>query len=169
MAKNNNATITVPDDMVPGVLGLSAAFATDTYITICLCAILYVRRTGFSRTEGVISRLLSYAVARGMFTALFQLVSTVTFGVYDHSPSVPWALVILPGNAVYSNSLLSALNTRHHVRNVHANFDLKDIDMQGLSITNDGSRDGAPSQSSDSSETRIKPLRRIGEVSVLSL
>jgi len=149
---------------------LGAAFATDTYITICLCVVLYGSKTGFSRTEGMISRLLSYAVARGMFTALFQLASTITFGVFIHSASVPWALVIIPGNAVYSNSLLSALNTRHHLRDVHAEFSLRDIDLHGLSFTTTGqSRHEIPAQSpSDSSGSATKTPRRLGDDSAVS-
>jgi len=133
-AVNNNRTITISDELVPGTLGTGAAFLTDAYITISLCILLHGHRTGLSRTENMITRLVTYAVARGIFTALFQIVSCVTYGTSTHKVSLPWVVALLPGNAVYFNSLLSALNTRHHVRDRDAEYGLSGIELPGLSL-----------------------------------
>jgi len=134
MAMNNNAAIAISDNLVPGTLGLGAAFLTDAYITISLCILLHGHGTGYSQTGSMITRLVTYAVARGIFTAVFQIVSCVTFGISTHKLSAPWELVLLPGNAVYSNSLLSALNTRHHVRGRDAEYTRSGIELHSLSL-----------------------------------
>jgi len=131
---NDNATITIPDDLVSGILGSGSAFLTDAYITISLCILLHGHRTGFSRTESMITRLVIYAAARGIFTALFQIPECVTFGMSTQKLSAPWILLLLPGNAVYSSSLLSSLNTRHHVRETGGEYSLSGIELHGLSL-----------------------------------
>lgn len=132
-AVNNNGIVAIPRNVVPGTLVPAAAFLTDVYLTSCLCILLHGHRTGLSRTENMITRLVTYTVGRGILTALFQIVSCVTFAIFTQKLSTPWALVFLPGNAVYLNSLLTALNTRHHVRDRDAEYGLG-IELPGLSF-----------------------------------
>lgn len=142
MFSDDDATTTIANNLVSGVLGLAAAFAADVYITAALCFVLYGRRTGFQRTENIIVRLITYAVTRGIFTALFQLAACISFGASVNTAVVPWALFIIPGNSVYVNSLMATLNVRHHVadivsnsqNNPRENMELHNVSAHGMHI-----------------------------------
>lgn len=108
----------IPNNLVSGVLGLGASFVADIYITVALCMVLHEHKTGLARTENMISSLMTFAVTRGIVTALFQLASCISYGAAVHSEAVPWALTIIPGNSIYVNSMLASLNIRQHVRGI---------------------------------------------------
>ncbi|KAF9806574.1 hypothetical protein IEO21_08642 [Rhodonia placenta] len=158
MFSDDDATTTIANNLVSGVLGLAAAFAADVYITAALCFVLYGRRTGFQR--------------------LFQLAACISFGASVNTAVVPWALFIIPGNsgvphlhdeefgaANYSNHSLRqladgyvrhpishammpysaqdiSLNVRHHVadivsnsqNNPRENMELHNVSAHGMHI-----------------------------------
>ncbi|EED78256.1 predicted protein, partial [Postia placenta Mad-698-R] len=122
---DDDATTTIANNLVSGVLGLAAAFAADVYITAALCFVLYGRRTGFQR--------------------LFQLAACISFGASVNTAVVPWALFIIPGNsgvphlhdeefgaANYSNHSLRQLAdgyVRHPISHAMMPYSAQDISL----------------------------------------
>ncbi|PCH34235.1 hypothetical protein WOLCODRAFT_142042 [Wolfiporia cocos MD-104 SS10] len=106
-----NATVTASIQTV-------TAFVADIYIAISLSSILNGKRTGFSRTDNLITKLVAYAIHRGIFTALMQLLHFATFiGTLKDGPTkLIWSLFHFPGSKIYVNSLLALLNVRQHLR-----------------------------------------------------
>ncbi|KAH9923641.1 uncharacterized protein B0H18DRAFT_1120289 [Fomitopsis serialis] len=97
------------------------AFVADVYIAVALSVILYGKKTGFSNTDTLVSRLVTYAIHRGLFTALLQLLHFATYiGTLNlGSRELIWSLFHFPASKVYVNSLLALLNVRHWLREAH--------------------------------------------------
>ncbi|EPS96671.1 hypothetical protein FOMPIDRAFT_1053038 [Fomitopsis schrenkii] len=98
-----------------------AGFVTDVYITVCLTWILYGEADAFSSTDTLITKLVMYAIHRGVFTALLQLLHFATYiGTIQDGPNMLiWSLFHFPGSKIYVNSLLAILNVRHWLRESH--------------------------------------------------
>ncbi|TFY53854.1 hypothetical protein EVJ58_g9208 [Rhodofomes roseus] len=110
------ATAAVVASTVPASIQTVTAFVADAYITTSLCVILWGRKTGFKRTEVLITTLIVYAIHRGIFTGLIQLAHFTTYISTIHSDSLYWMLWHIPGSKIYVNSLLAVLNVRHQLR-----------------------------------------------------
>ncbi|KAH9837233.1 uncharacterized protein C8Q71DRAFT_757305 [Rhodofomes roseus] len=113
---NTQATAAVVASTVPASIQTVTAFVADAYITTSLCVILWGRKTGFKRTEVLITTLIVYAIHRGIFTGLIQLAHFTTYISTIHSDSLYWMLWHIPGSKIYVNSLLAVLNVRHQLR-----------------------------------------------------
>ncbi|KAH9923644.1 uncharacterized protein B0H18DRAFT_1120290 [Fomitopsis serialis] len=85
------------------------AFVTDVYIAAALSIILHGKRTGFSGTDSLITKLVAAAIHRGIITALMQLLHFATYiGTLNDGPNkLIWALFHFPGSKIYTNSLLA--------------------------------------------------------------
>ncbi|TFY61146.1 hypothetical protein EVJ58_g4693 [Rhodofomes roseus] len=106
---------------IPASIQTVAAFVADVYIAIALSVILYGKKTGFKNTDTLVSRLVTYAIHRGLFTALLQLLHFATYIAtlqYGASELI-WSLFHFPASKVYVNSLLALLNVRHWLRESH--------------------------------------------------
>ncbi|KAH9829455.1 uncharacterized protein C8Q71DRAFT_790277 [Rhodofomes roseus] len=94
---------------IPASIQTVAAFVADVYIAIALSVILYGKKTGFKNTDTLVSRLVTYAIHRGLFTALLQLLHFATYIAtlqYGASELI-WSLFHFPASKVYVNSLLA--------------------------------------------------------------
>jgi len=112
---NANAAIAVVDAKIPASIQTVTAFVADAGITLSLCAILWGQKTGFKRTETLITTLMIYAIHRGIFTGLIQLAHFATFISTLHTETLYWMIWHVPGSKIYVNSLLAVLNVRHHL------------------------------------------------------
>ncbi|KAH7337102.1 hypothetical protein B0J17DRAFT_666255 [Rhizoctonia solani] len=81
----------------------------DTAITVVLSWYLHSHRTGFSKTDGIITRLVRITVQTGLITTVWALVDLI---MYLFVPNPLHLLFNLPLPKLYSNSLLSTLNAR---------------------------------------------------------
>ncbi|KZT73234.1 hypothetical protein DAEQUDRAFT_460493 [Daedalea quercina L-15889] len=54
---------------VPALIQAVTAFVTDLFIAVALSIILHRKKTGFSRTDSVIAKLVIFAIQRGIITA----------------------------------------------------------------------------------------------------
>ncbi|TFY61149.1 hypothetical protein EVJ58_g4690 [Rhodofomes roseus] len=54
---------------VPASIQTVTAFVTDVYIAAALSVILHGKRTGFSGTDSLITKLVAFAIHRGIITA----------------------------------------------------------------------------------------------------
>ncbi|KAL4244630.1 hypothetical protein ABKN59_009182 [Abortiporus biennis] len=97
---------------------LYAVFVTlaleDTLIAIALCAILWARRTGFSRTDTQIQTLMRYSIHTGALTSLAAILIVITFASMRHNFVYIGIYLSLP--KLYFNALLAILNARKSLR-----------------------------------------------------
>ncbi|KAJ6512187.1 hypothetical protein C8R47DRAFT_1314226 [Mycena vitilis] len=94
--------------------GLGSAAAADMLIGISLCYYLSKSRTGFSRTDGLISTLMKYSLTTGFLTGIIACLVVLTFGIMPNN-FVYLAFFWLLGKC-YVNSVLAALNSRESLR-----------------------------------------------------
>ncbi|CAE6346172.1 unnamed protein product [Rhizoctonia solani] len=90
-------------------LWLVSSALADVIITVVLTWYLHTHRTGFSKTEDLIARLIRLTVQTGLITTLWALVDLI---MYLAVPNPLHLLFNLPLPKLYSNSLLSTLNAR---------------------------------------------------------
>ncbi|KZT08691.1 uncharacterized protein LAESUDRAFT_676046 [Laetiporus sulphureus 93-53] len=110
---DTTTTAAVIHATIPASMQTVTAFVTDIYITASLCWILRGRKTGYKRTETLITTLTIYAIHRGVFTGIIQLAHFATYISTIHSRTLYWMLWHIPGSKIYVNSLLAVLNVRH--------------------------------------------------------
>ncbi|THG95302.1 hypothetical protein EW026_g6328 [Hermanssonia centrifuga] len=58
--------------------------AADVMVTATLCVVLHRNKVGFRRTNRVISKLMIYAVNRGILTSTFALLEVLMISVFPH-------------------------------------------------------------------------------------
>jgi len=95
-------------------VGLGSAAAADMLIGISLCYYLSRSRTGFSRTDNLISTLMKYSLSTGFLTGIMACLVVLTFGIMPNN-FVYLAFFWLLGKC-YVNSVLAALNSRESLR-----------------------------------------------------
>ncbi|KAH7335837.1 hypothetical protein B0J17DRAFT_668007 [Rhizoctonia solani] len=88
-------------------LGLSAL--TDIVITCILSWHLHTHRTGFPKTDDVITRLVRLTVQTGLITTVWATTDLVTYLCWSHNLHLFFQL---PLCKLYTNSLMSTLNSR---------------------------------------------------------
>ncbi|ETW83074.1 hypothetical protein HETIRDRAFT_474219 [Heterobasidion irregulare TC 32-1] len=91
------------------IVWLAGSAACDTMITIVLVWHLRRHKGGFSTTDDVIDRIIRVTVQTGMLTSLVALIDLVLF---ISSPSGLHLAFNFPLSKLYTNSLLSSLNSR---------------------------------------------------------
>jgi len=84
-------------------------------IATTMCWSLYRWRTGFARTDSIITTLMTYIINSGLLVCLLAVAGIVSFLV---SPtSMIWVAIYWTIIKCYVNSLLAILNSRDYVRN----------------------------------------------------
>ncbi|KAH8107513.1 hypothetical protein DFH11DRAFT_1636363 [Phellopilus nigrolimitatus] len=91
--------------------GLSSSIAADSTISICLAYFLNSRRTGFSKTNRLINRLIFFAINIGILTSLTD-VAVLSCSSALKGPSLAYLSVYEVVSKLYANSLLATLNIR---------------------------------------------------------
>ncbi|KAH9829458.1 uncharacterized protein C8Q71DRAFT_405159 [Rhodofomes roseus] len=131
---------------VPASIQTVTAFVTDVYIAAALSIILHGKRTGFSGTDSLITKLVAFAIHRGIITALMQLLHFATYiGTLNDGPNkLFWALFHFPGSKIYTNSLLAVFNIRNWLRDGPAQAMVEEIEL--CSSGSGGSRSTGPPQ-----------------------
>ncbi|KAL0954095.1 hypothetical protein HGRIS_005241 [Hohenbuehelia grisea] len=90
------------------------AAAGDLFIAVTLCALLHRSRTGFSRSNTMINKLIMFAVNTGFLTSLCAIASLISIVVAGNT-FLYIAFFFCLGR-LYSNSLLATLNARRMIR-----------------------------------------------------
>ncbi|THH28270.1 hypothetical protein EUX98_g5918 [Antrodiella citrinella] len=91
------------------IVWLACSAVADTAITIALVWHLRRHRTGFSGTDDAVNRIIRLTVQTGLVTALCAIVDLVLFLA---SSSGFHLIFNLPLSKLYTNSLMSSLNSR---------------------------------------------------------
>ncbi|QRW06408.1 hypothetical protein RhiLY_05407 [Ceratobasidium sp. AG-Ba] len=94
---------------IPICLWLAMSAAVDVTITGVLTWYLHSHRTGFPGTDDVITRFFRLAIQTGLLTTVWALVDLI---LYLAVPNALSLLFNLPLCKLYTNSLMSALNSR---------------------------------------------------------
>ncbi|KAI0334812.1 hypothetical protein GY45DRAFT_1367269 [Cubamyces sp. BRFM 1775] len=104
------------------------AAAGDVTIAAILCTILHRSRTGFSKSNTLINRLMVFAVNTGLLTSVCACLSLITIVALPNT-FVYICFFFLVGR-LYSNSLMATLNARKSLRENSSNelsVSLRDI------------------------------------------
>jgi len=111
--------------------------ACDIVITVMLCFLLNKARTGFRKTDGIVDKLILYAINRGAATSLAALMNLILF------VSVPSTFVfmvfLLPSSQLYVLSAVSMLTSRESLREEllggtsmdHSSFPMSNVQSRG--------------------------------------
>lgn len=94
--------------------GLGSAAAADIIIAVSLCFYLTRSRTGFKRTDSLISALIAYSLTTGLVTSVIASVCVVTFAIMP--TNFVWLSFFWILGKCYVNSFLAALNSRDYLR-----------------------------------------------------
>ncbi|KAG2033877.1 hypothetical protein BDR03DRAFT_1013891 [Suillus americanus] len=95
-----------------GIVG-SAAFV-DIVIASSLCYLLVTSRTGFSRTDSFLAKLVGYTVSTGSLTSVCLIMVIITCAVLPKT-FIFLAIDFLAAK-LYVNSFFALLNARYYVR-----------------------------------------------------
>ncbi|KAF8890821.1 hypothetical protein CPB84DRAFT_1391207 [Gymnopilus junonius] len=92
------------------------AVLSDIVIAGFLCYLLHGSRTGFRRTDAIVTTLIIYAINRCLLTSVVAVIEVIVFSVMPHSL---WFVAIdFVIGKLYANSLLATLNSRASVRSL---------------------------------------------------
>ncbi|KAF9499092.1 hypothetical protein BDN71DRAFT_1503467 [Pleurotus eryngii] len=105
----------------------------DLFISICLVYMLYHRRTGFKRTNTVISRLIIFTINTGSLTTLFAIASLVSILVWDDT--LIYVTFFFCIGRLYANTFLATLNARSILRSVGQEDDVNTFHLSGANTT----------------------------------
>ncbi|KAF8812941.1 hypothetical protein BYT27DRAFT_7182180 [Phlegmacium glaucopus] len=90
------------------------AVLSDVLIAGSLCVLLHGSRTGYRKTNTIISSLIVYAINRCLLTSVVAIVEVIVFSIM---PKSLWFLAIdFVIGKLYANSLLATLNSRQSIR-----------------------------------------------------
>ncbi|KAJ7175770.1 hypothetical protein C8R46DRAFT_1079410 [Mycena filopes] len=112
--------------------GLGSAAAADMLIGTSLCWYLSKNRTGFQRTDNLITTLMKYSLTTGFLTGIIACLVVLTFGLMPNN-FVYVAFFWLLGKC-YVNSVLAALNSRESLRERAQPRDGSFLRMSGVVI-----------------------------------
>jgi len=108
-------------------LALGLLIVSDILVTSSLCLLLQRSRTGFSRTNSIIDKLMVYLINTGLLTALFNC-AVLICAVLLRKNLVYIGLFNLVSK-LYSNSLMAVVNSRHSLVSdaSDGSFELQDV------------------------------------------
>ncbi|EPS93975.1 hypothetical protein FOMPIDRAFT_1055495 [Fomitopsis schrenkii] len=98
-----------------GTIRPVSAAVVDIYITAWLCYHLHDSKTGHAESDSMVTKLVNYAITRGIVTSASQVAAFVLFLV-DYRRKTLWFLILyIPASTLYVNSLFAMWNARRHV------------------------------------------------------
>jgi len=95
-------------------LGIGSAAAADMVIAGALCFYLSKSRTGFKKTDSLISTLIVYSLSTGLVTSIIGVVIVITYALLPND--YVWLAFFWIDGKCYVNSCLAALNSRESLR-----------------------------------------------------
>ncbi|KAF9008813.1 hypothetical protein BDQ17DRAFT_78435 [Cyathus striatus] len=113
--------------MTVNALGVLA----DTLIVAALFFFLHRSRTGFKKSDTMISRLILFTVSTGLLTTICAIASLVSILVWGKT--LIYVAFYFSIGRLYSNSLLATLNARRAIRGLGEDSDELSFSLQSLS------------------------------------
>ncbi|KAJ7655821.1 hypothetical protein DFH06DRAFT_1412868 [Mycena polygramma] len=105
----------------------SLAASGDVLIASILCLLLLRSRTGFTRSDTVVNKLVMFFVNTGLITSLFAVASLISITVAP--TTFIYIFFFFCMGRLYSNSLFAILNARGTINNVSSDGNLASNDM----------------------------------------
>ncbi|KAK7458146.1 hypothetical protein VKT23_010054 [Stygiomarasmius scandens] len=112
-------------------LNFASGTTSDLSVALVLCFLLHRSRTGFTKTDSLISILMLYTVNTGLLVALDAFLGLITYIIMPHNFIFLGFYLLL--SKLYLNSYLAALNAREGLRE-RAN-DPRSIHLSNLSYS----------------------------------
>ncbi|KZT63828.1 hypothetical protein DAEQUDRAFT_760274 [Daedalea quercina L-15889] len=103
-----------------GALRPGCAAIVDIYITVWLCYQLQDAKSGHTHSDNMMTKLIGYAITRGICTSVAQVLAFALFLVDSRNQTLYSMIFYIPASTLYVNSLLAMWNTRQHVRKAGA-------------------------------------------------
>ncbi|KAJ3517446.1 hypothetical protein NLJ89_g500 [Agrocybe chaxingu] len=88
--------------------GLGSAAAADIIIAVSMCYYLMKSRTGFARTDSLITTLMGYSLTTGLITSIVAFISVMTFATMP--TNYIWLGFFWIIGKCYVNSVMAALS-----------------------------------------------------------
>jgi hypothetical protein len=101
------------------IIWLACTAAADVVVTISLITTLRRAKTGFTKTDDIITRLIRNTLQTGLLTSSFAVIDLILFLA---STSTLHLIFNLPLSKLYVNSLLSTLNARNEIFTTRPQF-----------------------------------------------
>jgi len=95
-------------------LGFSVTIVIDTFIAVVMSILLYRSRTGFKRTDSILSTLIQYTVGTGLLTTAASIVYIVLYVIKPDS--LLYLAQEFSITRLYANSFLAMMNARSALR-----------------------------------------------------
>jgi len=103
------------------ITGLCLSATVDLVLAFILCYYLQRGRSGFEKTNSLISRIIQYTIATGLLTSLYAFACVITYFAVPHT--FTFIAMHLSLGRLYTNALLVTLNSRRSLRaNMHRTY-----------------------------------------------
>ncbi|KAF8180840.1 hypothetical protein BJ912DRAFT_1062286 [Pholiota molesta] len=117
-----------------------SAVVVDTLIAASLCTLLIQSRTGFKRTDSIVTKLMAFSINTGILTSIAAIACFVTYAIWPQSfifMGIYFAL-----SKLYVNSLLASLNARSSLRSQSSDINSRNFTpiafpMKDVSVSRD--------------------------------
>jgi len=126
------------------VAGSCAGVLADLLVAGAMCWSLYHKRTGFARTDTILTTLMAYTINSGFLSSLLGVASMICFELRPSSligVAIFWTM-----SKFFVNSLLAMLNSRDYVRGRSTVDGTSDAAYNSISIRFDPSNEVHSSQ-----------------------
>ncbi|KAF8165087.1 hypothetical protein B0H34DRAFT_222439 [Crassisporium funariophilum] len=107
------------------------AVVADILIAAALFFFLHRSRTGFKKSDTMISRLIMFTVSTGLLTSVCAVASLVSILVWGQT--LIYVAFYFSLGRLYSNSVLATLNARQTIRGLGEDSDELSFSLQGIS------------------------------------
>ncbi|KAF8913735.1 hypothetical protein CPB84DRAFT_1840537 [Gymnopilus junonius] len=105
--------------------------ATDVIIAAALFVFLHRSRTGFKKSDTMISKLIAFTVSTGLLTSICAVASLVS--ILASGNTLIYVAFYFTLGRLYSNSVLATLNARQIIRRLGENSDELSFSLQSVS------------------------------------
>jgi len=136
---------------VVSTTGLAFSIAADLTVTCTLCYYLNHRRTGFSKTNQLLNRLIFFAVNIGLLTSMTDIAVLVCSSALM-GESLAYLAVYEIVSKFYANSLLATLNIRDP--DVKSQQESHDLQLDSFKIQNSTNRFASGTLVTNASKSR---------------
>ncbi|KAF9483932.1 hypothetical protein BDN70DRAFT_873049 [Pholiota conissans] len=116
---------------------------TDVLITAALFVFLQRSRTGFKKSDNMISKLIAFTVSTGLLTSVCAVASLISILASGHT--LIYVAFYFSLGRLYSNSVLATLNARQIIRGLGENSDELSFSLQTISKTDQRNHNSARS------------------------
>ncbi|TFK73030.1 hypothetical protein BDN72DRAFT_894272 [Pluteus cervinus] len=107
------------------------AVVTDVIIAAALFFYLHRSRTGFKRSDTMISKLIMFTVSTGLLTSICAVASLLTIVIWGET--LIYVAFYFSLGRLYSNSILATLNARKSIRGLGDDHEDLSFSLQSLS------------------------------------